>query len=347
MEWYHGLQILPSCCTNPTIRWNAARESRPKTTLSSQGTVRIGGIIVVDIQTLRYFISAYESENLSRAAAEHFVTQQALSKNVAKLETELGVTLFERTSKGIKPTAAGEVFYRYASKIASLSEEGRRRTREAAGVERAKLTVGMFQATTFSLVPRISSRFTALHPDIDLEFADYTDLLSMYRDVVAGTIQVAPTGGNRHAREQGIRFVTVGFEPVLCAVPSDGPLAGKTSVRLEDLRGLSAQLPEAGAMRWLDSLRQYIKEHEPEIDITVTGTGGRGTLQAMHDGFIAFGPASFCYPLLNKTYVAFEPPEGMDPLMSIDVAVRSPDDPLVHMFCDAAKLALRAEEAST
>ncbi|MBC2890044.1 LysR family transcriptional regulator [Gordonibacter massiliensis (ex Traore et al. 2017)] len=295
----------------------------------------------MDAQAISYFISAYESGNLSKAANEHFITQQALSKNIVKLENELGVALFERTSKGVKPTEAGAVFYRYASKIASLSDEARHRTREAAGIERAKINVGMFQASMFTLIPKIAAHFAEQHPDIDLEFVDYTDILAMYQDVISGKVQAAPTGGNYHAREQGIRFVTVGFEPVLCAVPSDGPLAQRGSVRIEDLRGLAAQLPETGAMRWLDSLRQYIKEHEPEIDITVTGTGGGGTLKAMHEGFVAFGPASFCFALPNKTYVAFEPPKGMDPLMSIDVAVRSPDDPLVQAFCNAARQALQ------
>ena len=295
----------------------------------------------MDAQAIAYFMSSYKNKSFSKAAAEHYITQQALSKNITKLENDLGVALFERTSRGLEPTPAGDVFYGYACRMDSLADEARRRTREAAGIERAKLVVGITQATVFSLIPKLSARFSSLRPDVDIDFVEYTNSVEMFQDVIAGKVHVAPTAGNRHVREQGVYFVTAGYEVVHCAVDSDGPLATKASVTLEDLRGLGAQLPATGMMHWLDVLRQYIKEREPEIAIVVTSAGGTGMLQAMSAGFVAFGPASFCFPLQGKTYVPFEPPEGMDPLMSIDIAVHSPEDPVVKSFCDAARIVLR------
>lgn len=295
----------------------------------------------MDTQGLAYFISAYRNQSLSKAAAEHFMTQQAISKNVAKLESELGVTLFERTRKGIEPTEAGKVFYGYACKIASLEDEARRRSREAAGMERASLLVGINQATATRLVPNIVERFSSFHPDVDLQYVDYTETTQMYRDVIDGKIDVAPTGGNHRVRRQGIRFVTAGFETPFCSVDTSGPLANKSSISLEDLRGTGVQLPATGMMHWLDVLKQHIKEHEPDITIIETPTSSTGMLQALHADYTAFGPRSFCFPLQGKTYVPFVPPEGMDSLISIDIAVNSPHDPLVKSFCDAAKLAMQ------
>lgn len=289
----------------------------------------------MDVQGLAYFISAYRSGSLSKAAAEHFMTQQALSKNITKLESELGVPLFERTRKGIEPNEAGTVFYGYANKIAALADEARRRTREAAGIERATLTVGIMQATTYQLMPQAVARFSALHPDVELRFVDYVDSLEMYRDVIANKIQAAPTGGNHRVRQQGVYFITAGFESPYCSIDARSPLAGKDSIELSDLRGSGVQLPATGMMHWLDTLKQHIKEHEPDITIAETTSGSAGMLQAMHADYTAFGPRSFCFPLQGKTYVPFDPPEGMDPLISIDIAVHAPDDPLVKSFCDA------------
>ena len=291
----------------------------------------------MDIQTLLYFMSAYRHRNLSQAAVENYISQQSLSKNIAKLESDLGVVLFERTNKGLVPTVAGDVFFGYANKMTSLASEARSRTREAAGIEKTKLVIGITQATTVRLVPRLVSRYAEKYPEIELEFVDYASLSDMYQDIIEGKIQAGPTGGNYRVREQGILFQTVGFERPLCSVDANSSFAKKEFLRLEDFRGHGVQLPVAGLMYWHDALKRYIKEHEPEITVAETPTGSTGMLQALRAGYAAFGPESFCFPLQGKTYVPFMPPEGIDKSISIDIAVRSLDDPVIKSFCETAR----------
>lgn len=63
---------------------------------------------------VRYFVKIVEAGSISRAAAIVHIAQPALSKHMVELEDELGLSLLHRTSRGVTPTADGEVLYEEA-----------------------------------------------------------------------------------------------------------------------------------------------------------------------------------------------------------------------------------------
>src|ERR1700759_1887487 len=71
----------------------------------------------MQFRQLRYFVKIVEAGSFSRAASIVHVAQPALSQQVAELEERLGVALLQRSARGVRPTAAGEIFYREASAI--------------------------------------------------------------------------------------------------------------------------------------------------------------------------------------------------------------------------------------
>jgi LysR family nitrogen assimilation transcriptional regulator len=71
----------------------------------------------MQFRQLRYFVKIVEAGSLSRAASVVHVAQPALSQQVAELEERLGVALLQRSARGVRPTAAGEIFYKEASAI--------------------------------------------------------------------------------------------------------------------------------------------------------------------------------------------------------------------------------------
>jgi len=66
----------------------------------------------MELRQLKYFTCLYEEGSVTRAAQRLNIVQPALSMQIAKLEEELGQTLFERSSKGMHPTEAGDQAYR-------------------------------------------------------------------------------------------------------------------------------------------------------------------------------------------------------------------------------------------
>src|SRR6202012_3550153 len=71
----------------------------------------------MQFRQLRYFVKIVEAGSFSRAASIVHIAQPALSQQVAELEERLGVALLQRSARGVRPTAAGEIFYKEASAI--------------------------------------------------------------------------------------------------------------------------------------------------------------------------------------------------------------------------------------
>ena len=76
----------------------------------------------MDIKELTNFIAIAENGSISKAARELHISQPPLTKQLQRLETELNVTLFERTSKGVTLTKKGRIFYRRALSLIAFSE---------------------------------------------------------------------------------------------------------------------------------------------------------------------------------------------------------------------------------
>lgn len=81
----------------------------------------------MDLRTLRYFIAVLEAGSLSRAAGALYVAQPALTAQIKKLESELGVQLFERSHAGVTPTSAGLRLYDDARRLLSDADAMRER----------------------------------------------------------------------------------------------------------------------------------------------------------------------------------------------------------------------------
>lgn len=71
----------------------------------------------MDIWQMRYFIQIYQEKSLSNAARKLYITQQALSKTLKKMEAELQIPLFNRLAYGLKPTIYADILYGNASRI--------------------------------------------------------------------------------------------------------------------------------------------------------------------------------------------------------------------------------------
>src|SRR5262244_2910319 len=95
----------------------------------------------MELRHLRYFVAVAEMENVSRAATQKLhVAQPSLSRQIRDLEDEVGVPLFERTSKSVRLTDAGRVFLEEARAILKLAGDAVLKARDVAGKQ--ELLVG-------------------------------------------------------------------------------------------------------------------------------------------------------------------------------------------------------------
>jgi DNA-binding transcriptional LysR family regulator len=122
----------------------------------------------VSLDLLRGFESAARLLSFTAAAAELFLTQSAVSRQVQQLEEQLGVKLFERRTRALALTEAGDLYYREVSKALNLLREATATVRaDPAPVVRVT-TTGTF--ASLWLVPRLAA-FQAQHPDVLVHIA--------------------------------------------------------------------------------------------------------------------------------------------------------------------------------
>jgi DNA-binding transcriptional LysR family regulator len=181
----------------------------------------------LDTRLLRAFVAVAEELNFTRAAQRLFLAQQALSSQVQQLETRLGVKLFERTTRRVGLTAAGERFLEPARTALAALDAG-----TAELTRTATLRVGMSATAGVPLVGETIRRFRADHPDVELVLSS-TSLNQPAGGLREGAVEVAFV--RPPFLDEGLSMVTVLSEARYIAMREDHPLAGREWVRPEDV----------------------------------------------------------------------------------------------------------------
>lgn len=125
------------------------------------------------------FEAAARNLSFTKAAAELFVTQSAVSRQVKALEDRLGVALFERRARTLRLTQAGETLYRTVAEVLRRLEETTKRIRPRPEAHTFTLTTTPTFASLW-LIPRLAG-YTREHPTVDVRISASTDLVDLER----------------------------------------------------------------------------------------------------------------------------------------------------------------------
>ena len=184
-----------------------------------------------DLRQLRYFVAVAEERNLTRAAARLHIAQQSLSQQIRALEAQLGVTLFERSARGVEPTDVGAVLLREARPVLARAERAMEAVRRAARGEQGELRVGFLSTVANYFMPPVVRAFRERHPGVNLHTEDLTiaALVAGLRDGALDAGLTRPPLVDDLATEVVLR------EPVAAVLPEGHPLADRAELTLADL----------------------------------------------------------------------------------------------------------------
>jgi DNA-binding transcriptional LysR family regulator len=198
----------------------------------------------VDLRLLTPFLTLADELHFSRAAERLHIAQPALSQQIARLERQLGVQLFDRPPRPIALTAAGRTLLDRVSPALALLEQGVLEAKALAGEQMAHLSVGHLSSFAPRLMPLIvaSLRDTHSHMTLTLHEASLTEQLAALR---FGRTQVAliHTNPDLPIAVEGLRSVTVATGPRMIVMRPDNPLASNTEVVLSDAADQPFVLP--------------------------------------------------------------------------------------------------------
>ncbi len=180
---------------------------------------------------MRYVVAVAETSNFTRAAERCRVVQSALSHQIARLERELGARLFERTSRRVRLTPAGEAFLPAARQALDAAERARAEVAAAAGEIRGRLAVGAIPTVTAVDLATALHRFHLRHPQvrITLRSGGSEELTDQVRE---GVLDAAFLGLPLGVRPVGVQGRELARGDLVALVAPDHPLAGRSHAEL-------------------------------------------------------------------------------------------------------------------
>jgi DNA-binding transcriptional LysR family regulator len=188
----------------------------------------------VEFRHLRYFVTIAEERSFTRAAERLWVAQPGLSTQMRRLEAELGVQLFERHTRGVDVTQAGELFLERARLTLAAAETAAATGRDLEAGVIGSVRLGVAGGADWHLTPNLLQRFSRERPGVELSVLEAHGA-TLWRELREGRLDalVAPTG---HASAD-LRTLELGSDAWVVLIGTGHRLAGIGPVAAEELDG--------------------------------------------------------------------------------------------------------------
>ena len=193
------------------------------------------------LRILQYVDEVARTGSIRKAADQLNVTASAVNRRIMDLEDEFGTALFERRPRGVRLTAAGEVFVSYLRQPDGDVERMKSQIEDLKGMRRGVVRIACSQALALDFLPREIGEFRKRHPFVvfDVKVLDHeqamsalaayeVDLVLVFRPPFLANFQPLMTVEQR----------------IVAVMSKDHPLAGRRTVRLRDCAAYPVALPE-------------------------------------------------------------------------------------------------------
>ncbi len=192
--------------------------------------------MLLDIREIQHVTALGRFRNFAKAAESLGISQPALSKSIRGIEASLGVQLFDRSRKGVSPTAFGEIILSASGPLLRGVDEVLAEIRRVKGLEAGTLRIGAgsfaLEMSVAEAVTRMASRHPSLHLRIVLD-----DWESLTQKVVAGSLDVAVAEVTAAEQESQLSVERMGEHGGVFYCRSGHPLLTRSKLTFEDISG--------------------------------------------------------------------------------------------------------------
>jgi DNA-binding transcriptional LysR family regulator len=293
----------------------------------------------MELRQLRYFVAVAEELHFARAAARLKMAQPPLSKQIRQLERDLGVSLFERTTRSVSLTNAGKVFLEEARRALSQVDRARSLAIEADQGSVGELHIGFVTSAGYEILPDLLRAYRARFPQVQIrpQHMSVADQLTALeeRRLHLGVVR-------RPLESRLLNFEVIREDPVLLALPEGHKLAQHKVVEMHALAHESFVAATAEQRTGIDEalervfhvagFRSRVVQEAPDI-VTILGLVAAGI-------GISLVPAAASR--LRFSGVLFRPLAGDVPQHVTSLAWRHDErSPAVAGFLDVARAHIR------
>ncbi|TDR88185.1 LysR family transcriptional regulator [Enterovirga rhinocerotis] len=128
--------------------------------------------MAIDLKKIRYFVAVFEEGSFTRAARRENVVQPALSVQITQLERELTVKLLERSAQGVRPTLAGERYYRFCTELLRSFDAATQEMRDLSGRVTGLVRIGVMPSICHGPLVGVLDRYLTLYPGVELRLLE-------------------------------------------------------------------------------------------------------------------------------------------------------------------------------
>ncbi len=199
----------------------------------------------MNLDVMKTFCDLVDSGSFSKAAQINYVSQSAVSQQLAKLERELGTQLIHRGGGLVAATEAGKAFYTGAREMLRRYEQLTGEVRSAANSIRGVLRVGTIYSLGLYMLAPYVRKFLHAHPEVSLH-VDYTSCTRIYASVISGEMDLGVVACPEHHRS--IEVIPLASEEMVVICSPSHRLADRKTIEPSDLDGkkfiaFEAQIP--------------------------------------------------------------------------------------------------------
>ena len=185
------------------------------------------------LNQLYYFKTVADYENFHRAAEKLFVSQPSLSRSIASLEKEMGISLFEKNGRGITLTKGGKLFLEYAERILSECEIATNKMKELT-MKGGRIDIGMVFPLADQYMPHIVRQFLDIEENENVNFRFFQNHTpEIVRRIKSGEIDIG--FGGYMENESSLEFYPVLEQEIVLISPKGYGFDGKEKISISVL----------------------------------------------------------------------------------------------------------------
>ncbi len=291
----------------------------------------------MELRHLRYFVAVAGKENISQAAKSLHVSQPALSRQMRDLESELGVSLFQRGGKSVHLTEAGRVFLSESRAALNRIEDAISVTKFVANRRRNRICIGYGPIPTAEILPLALRAFQLRNPKAKVDLRAMTTQ-EMVRALRRGEIDVSLMADGLSEDLEGLIVAEICSYPLCVAVSKKHRFAQRRVVPIEELAKEPIISLSRRGFRWYNALvERVLSPYNRNLKIVEEFDDSQSVIAAVEAG----RGVAIAWSVVARTAgrrLAFRPLRPDPQPLPIVVAYRQvAATPLLEEFVSAAK----------
>ena len=257
----------------------------------------------MEIRVLRYFLTVVREENITKASEVLHITQPTLSRQLAQMEKEIGVKLFDRGTRKIKLTNEGILLRRRAEEILQLVDKTEKELVEQEEQVEGKISIGCGETASVQLLPELIDSFRQKYPRVSFDiFTATADLVKeqMDKGLLDIGLLLEPVDMEKYD------FIRLDMkEKWVVLMRPDDPLAEKEAITAKELSALPLILPRRMSVQ--SELASWFGNYYDKLNVVFTSNLSTNSAIMVNGGLAYSLVIEGSLPFWDQSKVTYRP----------------------------------------